>query len=208
MTSPIQHTPSIQSIEAVVQDSTTSTTTASLAKTSPLPPPPSDVPKRIEESNQVDWKKVSGRTLSLASGIILGTFTGLTVAGMLISPIGWGIVGGALAIALIGSIACGGPKEFLHTLKYAALGFTTGFGGGVLSGLGNVAGAAGVAISGLDKASVTLAYVGVGALCAGSAAFPITVIYDFDAADRKEVAEARKKDLLNSKGAGPGLRNF
>jgi hypothetical protein len=91
---------------------------------------PLEVVKKMESASGIDWKKVSIRALSLFSGIALGVLTGMAVAGIMTTPVGWGIAGGALvilAIALIAAIKHGGVEELLHALKYAGIGFMIGF---------------------------------------------------------------------------------
>lgn len=178
MASPTERSSPLREVSTQQVHTTGETSSAFLSGAAPMLTKPSEIPKRIEESKEIDWKKIATRALSLISGIALGVLTGLAVTGIMVTPVGWGIAGGALLIAMVGSIACGGPKEFLKSLLYASAGFTMGFGAGGLAGLHVAAGAANVAIMGLDKASRTLAYLSCMALVGGSIATPVVIMRD------------------------------
>jgi len=127
--------------------------------------PPKKIAAKIKEASapETDWKKVSLRALSFLAGVGLGVLTGLAVAGTLVTPVGWGIAGGALCIACIGALVYGGPEELLHAFEYSVMGFLVGFGIGAIQAGGIGAAVAG---EGLTKMSGVTTY-GIYSLLAG-----------------------------------------
>jgi len=107
---------------------------SSLADLVPVEVPEAEITESIAASKKIDWKSVSIKALSFFSAMALGALTALVLAGVMVTPAGWAIAGGALLIGLIGSAYCGGPKEFAEAVKYSLSGFTIGFGIGI-SGL-------------------------------------------------------------------------
>ncbi len=70
--------------------------------------------------------KIAINVLSLVAGVALGTFTALAVVGIMVSPIGLGLAGGALLLALAGMAKIGNTQDFMGTLGIALSGFTAG----------------------------------------------------------------------------------
>ncbi len=70
--------------------------------------------------------KIAINVLSLVAGAALGTFTALAVVGIMVSPLGLGLAGGALLLALAGMAKIGNIQDFMGTLGIALTGFTAG----------------------------------------------------------------------------------
>lgn len=68
------------------------------------------------------------RVISGLSSLLAGVFTGLTTVGILSSPVGWGIVGGAAVIFLLAVVSSPNNDEFLFNLSNALGLFLIGFG--------------------------------------------------------------------------------
>jgi hypothetical protein len=149
---------------------------------------PKEVTQSIKKSEEIDWKSISLKALSFLAGAALGVLTGLAIAGTMVTPVGWAIAGGALAILLIGSIAYGGPKEFLHALKYALSGFAIGAGLGATFGINAAASAAGVSIKKFGMS--TEFFGGMGAINVGGIALGACVLFDSHAHDLKKSDES------------------
>jgi len=109
---------------------------------------PKEISGKIKNASNIDWKKVGIRALSLLAGIALGALTGAAIVGVMTTPVGWAIAGGALLLACVAAYAYDGPKELLHALKYAGIGFVIGFGAAAPIGASSSA----IAIGGVDEA--------------------------------------------------------
>ncbi len=82
-----------------------------------------------------DYAIIFFRTLSFLGGVGVGVLTGLVIIGVAATPVGWGILGAALIIGVIGCAYYGGLKEFIEALKLAGVGFLNGMGITLLIGL-------------------------------------------------------------------------
>jgi len=79
---------------------------------------PADVKKSLAKTSNDTGKKVALRLLATLAGGALGVLTALALAGTMVTPIGWALAGGVLALTLIAAATRGG-REFLNTLAYA-----------------------------------------------------------------------------------------
>lgn len=87
---------------------------------------PSQVIHSINNSKNLDWKQVAIRTLNFCSSIALGSFSGLALAGVMVSPMGWAIAGSAFLIGFLGAMASGDSKEFMVNVGISLSGFALG----------------------------------------------------------------------------------
>lgn len=124
-----------------------------LANTVPPLSPPKWVDKDIVDTHATDWKLVAMRSLTFFSSTALGVLTGLSMAGMMITPVGWAIAGGVLLIAIIGSVTHfamqesefgnsalrAGMRELISSLMIAGAGFTIGAAAGGAFSAGGIA---------------------------------------------------------------------
>lgn len=103
-----------------------------IASSVPLLNESSKVHQSIEESTNIDWKNVSIYTLCISGSITLGLITGISLVGVMVSPIGWAIAISALTIGLIGSAALQSRDTFLINLASSTGTFALGVGQGAL----------------------------------------------------------------------------
>jgi hypothetical protein len=84
----------------------------------------------LENAKKSDSLKLALRVMGLVGGLILGVMVVGAMAGLMMTPGGWILTAALLTVALVGSLACGGMKEFAKTLVFVAGGalFTFGFG--------------------------------------------------------------------------------
>jgi len=97
--------------------------------------------------------KIALRLLAVFSGGTLGALTALALAGVMVTPVGWALAGGILALTLIVAASRGG-REFLKTLMYATGAFFLT--GGLVAGFGPVT----LTTTGTAKASTAAIFEG------------------------------------------------
>jgi len=86
---------------------------------------PADVKKSLAKTSNDTGKKIAVRVLATLASGALGALLALTAAGTMVTPIGWALAGGILALTLIAA-ATRGSDEFLKTLTCSMGGFLYG----------------------------------------------------------------------------------
>lgn len=131
MTSASPLDPRTLDLTAIDKVNTSTVDTAALTKR--ILPSPDELSIRIEHhpytrTDLSRFIRASAVILGTLAGIGLGVFTGLVVAGTLMTPIGWAALGGAAALALIIGAMEGGAKGAALVLGGIVSGWMIGFG--------------------------------------------------------------------------------
>ncbi len=103
--------------------------------------------KAIVEKRENENAKKFFEAISFLAGVGLGVITALAIVGVATTPVGWGILGAALLIGVVGCAYYGGPKEFLEALKLAAEGFTVSLSITLFFGIPHIAVPSGMSIA-------------------------------------------------------------
>lgn len=94
---------------------------------SPTPPEELEYPKAKTKKSDLAVKL--SKATSILSGVAAGALGATAIVGLLSNPVGWGIAGGLLALAVVGVAVVGkkaGGVEAFKTAWFTLMGFTFG----------------------------------------------------------------------------------
>lgn len=98
--------------------------------------------KEIQTEKNTILVKNLTRPLGVLVGVCLGVLTGLALAGLLVSPAGWAILGAAAVLSLAAAFYLGGPAELKRVVLGMFIGFSLSTPSSMIAGMGVVAGEA------------------------------------------------------------------